>query len=282
MKRAELATLGQQTARILQDGRYTAHDGTQVGIADDVELARAQTRVITPEGWPSLEATAQMKIDQSRNPAVIEVTGETTLAAAQRLNRQGERSIIALNFASAKNPGGGFLGGSQAQEEGLARSSTLYASLLCGQRYYDANRGCRTLLYTDHAILSENVIVFRDDAGMLLPEPYAMAFITMPAVNRGAIRTPDISEEVIAATMRRRIRGVLALGASTGVDAIILGAWGCGVFRNDPTMIADLFAEHLSLGEPWRYAFRRIVFAVFDHTDDERIFTPFAAKLREL
>ncbi|MCP4113573.1 MAG: TIGR02452 family protein [Desulfobacteraceae bacterium] len=54
----------------------------------------------------------------SGNETVIEVTTESTLEAAHRLIKEYNCNHIAcLNFASAKNPGGGFSSGSQAQEE---------------------------------------------------------------------------------------------------------------------------------------------------------------------
>jgi uncharacterized protein (TIGR02452 family) len=71
-----------------------------------------------------LEATTSPE----REPC-IEVVNETTLQGIAALHEEGAERIGALNFASAKNPGGGFLNGSEAREESLARSSALYASL---------------------------------------------------------------------------------------------------------------------------------------------------------
>ncbi|HBR75644.1 MAG TPA: TIGR02452 family protein, partial [Cyanobacteria bacterium UBA11159] len=60
----------------------------------------------------------------------FEVRNETTLMGGERIAlTQKFKKIGVLNFASAKNPGGGFLRGTQAQEESLARSSALYKSL---------------------------------------------------------------------------------------------------------------------------------------------------------
>jgi uncharacterized protein (TIGR02452 family) len=77
----------------------------------------------------------------------------------------------------------------------------------------------------------------------------------------------------IRATMARRIRKVLAVAALYGSDALVLGAWGCGVFRNDPAEIAELFRQALA-GE-FKGIFARVVFAVVDWSDEERFIGPF-------
>src|SRR5205814_6075588 len=116
----------------------------------------------------------------------FEVTNETTLDAARRLAAEGHR-VVALNFASARHPGGGFLKGAIAQEESLCRSSGLYESLRDHEmyRYHAPMPGG---MYTNYAIYSPDVPVFKNDDGELLAEPYLCSFITSPAVNAGAIR----------------------------------------------------------------------------------------------
>ena len=213
----------------------------------------------------------------------VEVTGETTLAAARRLVKDGARCrVAALNFASARNPGGGFLSGSQAQEESLARSSALFASLEAAGDYYAANRANPSKLYTDHAVLSPRVPVFRDDSGALLDEPYYVTFVTMPAVNVGAIPRRAAELARVESVMARRIECVLALAAQSGHRAIVLGAWGCGVFRNEPNIVARLFASALSGASSWRPYFDRVVFAVFDPSPDRSTLSAFEHHLGQL
>jgi uncharacterized protein (TIGR02452 family) len=208
------------------------------------------------------------------------VERESTLSAARRLVvDHGKTGVLCLNFASAKNPGGGFLGGSQAQEESLARSSALYASLCTQNGYYEANRACGTALYTDHMILSRDVPIFRDEAGQLLAEPYLLTILTAPAVNAGAItKNKPQNEELILPTMASRIAKVLAVAAHAGYSHLILGAWGCGVFRNDANDVAELFASVL-LGEgPFAHCFQSVTFAVLDTTPDEQFVGPFQCR----
>ena len=174
-----------------------------------------------------------------------------------------------LNFASARNPGGGFLSGSQAQDESLARASGLYASISRMTEYYEANRRQRSALYTDHMIDSPRVPVFRDDADRLIDEPWCVSMITAPAANAGAVRSNEPENgPLIAEVMGRRIAYVLALAAHQGHDGLVLGAWGCGVFANDPGEVASLFADQLLGDGHYAGAFSEIIFAVLDRRGD--------------
>lgn len=216
------------------------------------ELAEIEARVCRDPG--------------SRRVLTYQVANETTLAGARRLASSARFSQVAvLNFASAVNPGGGFLSGSQAQEESLARSSALHASLLRAPDYYEFHRQQSSFLYSDRMILSPNCPVFRDDDGVLLPEPYLVTFITSPAPNAGALaqnQPADLSR--VPDTLQRRASKLLALAAHVGADALVLGAWGCGVFRNDPATVAGTFRRLLKDGGPFENRFRTIRFSVLD------------------
>ena len=127
-----------------------------------------QTRLYRPDDFTGI---TQDKQDQPLRT----VMAASSLEAAGQYITSGKTAV--LNFASAKNPGGGFLGGSQAQEESLARSSALYGSLMTAWDYYEINRKSPNALYTDHIIYSPDVVVFRNDAGDLLDDPWTVSFI---------------------------------------------------------------------------------------------------------
>lgn len=47
---------------------------------------------------------------------------------------------------------------------------------------------------------------------------------------------------------------------------LVLGAWGCGVFRNDPAQVAGAFRTLLGPGGRFAGAFERVAFGILDRT----------------
>ncbi|RJS25057.1 TIGR02452 family protein [Corallococcus sp. H22C18031201] len=252
-----LEDIGEETVRIARRGTYVALSGQEVSIRDAVSHAVQGTRLYRPGDFESLALPVA-----PGGGMRIEVTPEKTGEAARRLVEMEGARVLALNFASARNPGGGFLGGAKAQEEDLARCSALYACLVTQPEYYDANRAAGTPLYTDHVIYSPDVPFFRNEALELLERPFGVSLMTAPAPNAGqALRAdagvgPRLREVLFARALK-----VLQVAAHQGHRTLVLGAWGCGVFRNNPRDVAEAFAQGLR-ALPGR--FERVVFAVYE------------------
>ncbi|WP_394849129.1 TIGR02452 family protein [Pendulispora brunnea] len=263
MSRAYAAKLAQETMAILERGHYTAPSGRVVRIDALRDEAVARTEDFPPERPVAV-------VPSPGYEPRFEVTNESTLTAAARL-AAGRPAV--LNFASAKNPGGGFLSGAHAQEESLARSSALY-SCLAGRPMYAYHQERPNPLYSHWAIYSPDVPVFRSNEGPLREALYTCAFVTCPAVNAGAVqknRPADVSR--ILPIMRERVHRVLAIMAQKGHDTLVLGAWGCGVFGNDAADIALLFRQ--ALDADFAKTFRHVVFAVLDGSPERRFIRPF-------
>ncbi|MCB9673243.1 MAG: TIGR02452 family protein [Alphaproteobacteria bacterium] len=260
-----LAGLAAETLKVIEEGGYDGPAG-RVDLRAAIDAAVAGTTLITPERAAALVAACS----PGTHPTTIEVTSEGTAEAAHRLVAGGEPRVLALNFASARNVGGGFLGGAQAQEEELCRCSALYACLSTQRAYYEANRAQRSAIYTDHAILSPDVPFFRDVDRSFVARPWTLTVLTSPAPNTGAVLEHDPSAgPALAAAFERRIAQVLAIAADAGHEVLVLGAWGCGAFQGDPELVARLFAE--ALAGPFRGVFRRVVFGVLVRSKrDER------------
>lgn len=263
MERSTLARLGREAVEIMARGSYRAPSGAEVSIADAQARAVAATREIKPTDGP-------LRAPRTDRTTRFEVTPETTLEAAARLTAARP---LALNFASATKPGGGFLGGAQAQEESIARSSSLYATLRDREMHRHHSHP-RNPMYTHWAIHSPDVPIFRKDDGTLLERAHTACFLTCAAVNAGVVLSRDESRKAeVARVMRERIARVLAIAAHEDHATLILGAWGCGVFRNDTEDIALAFRE--ALDGAFARAFEHVVFAVYDTSPERRFRGPF-------
>jgi uncharacterized protein (TIGR02452 family) len=185
--------------------------------------------------------------------------------------------VACLVFASAKSPGGGFLNGAQAQEESLARASALYRCQLAVPQFYAFHRQQGDLRYSDRVIYSPAVPVFRDDDGTLLARLYPVSFLTAAAPNLGAILVdqPGLAAAV-PGVLRARAARVLDVAAAHRHRVLVLGAWGCGVFRNDPVLVASVFAQLLRHRGGW---FEQVVFAVLDRQPGAPTYRAFADAL---
>jgi len=252
---------------IISAGYYVNQRGVRVALAADVTAACQGTRSYSPGQTQRLfNEQAYNAGNVPRHATAFEVTGETSTRAGQRLVlTEAAGNVAILNFASARNPGGGYLGGARAQEEDLCRSSALYTTLREARDYYDAHRANRDTRYSHRVIFSPDVPVYRDNATRLLDEPYQLSYLTSPAPNAGALARHDPSAlDELEELITERAGRVLAVAAHHGVETLVLGAWGCGVFRNDPAMVARAFRGHLTDGGVFEGRFARVVFAVYD------------------
>lgn len=269
MKQSTRREIAKDTLEILEKGFYTNNIGEKVDISLIQKNAVENTHLYTPKELDEL--FIEIRYTYSFDTC-YEVRNETTLDAVRRLVSEGEKDVMCLNFASAKNPGGGFLGGALAQEECIARASGLYPCLLQANEYYEYHRKLNTCLYSDHMIHSPQVPILKTEGGEVLDEVVCTNIITSPAVNAGVVRRNEAGNaDKIIPVMRRRIEKLLNLCLYYQHTALVLGAWGCGVFQNDPEEIAELFKEAF-IGN-FEKQFKRIVFAV--KTDKESIIEPF-------
>jgi len=260
-----------EAVAITREGSYVAPSGRKIEIREAVRRAVEGTVDHREEDsipMPSSPAGA-------KRPKCSVVNG-TSLTSARAFAKRGIVPMV-LNFASAKNPGGGFLNGARAQEESLARGSSLYATIERSPMYaFHRQQG--DALYTSWMIHSPDVPVFRDDdTGALLEEPYACAFLTSAAPNAGVVLQRDYSRrDEVERVMRARVHRALAVMAHHGHRHLVLGAWGCGVFANDPNVVADELAR--ALDGPFAGVFEEVVFAVLDWSAERRFVRPFAER----
>jgi uncharacterized protein (TIGR02452 family) len=136
-------------------------------------------------------------------------------------------------------------------------------------------------MYTNHAIYSPDVVFFRDGNFKLLEKPVTASVLSLPAVNMGQIILKGEDVEQAKLVMKNRMRLCLAIFAKQGRSHLILGAYGCGVFRNDPADIAGWWKALLEDEGDGRF-FSQIVFAVLDHSKDQSNISVFKNSLTQV
>lgn len=226
-------------------------------------------------------------IVQRDKPARIVVSKKRTLEAA---SAYVGKKVCILNFASATNPGGGVVKESSAQEEAICRCSTLYPNLnepKMWNGFYRPHRQELNPLHNDDCIYTPGVIAFKSDTDypQMLPlnRCYKVNVITCAAPNlrekpSNGMNSGDgdmavkISNDDLQELHEKRMRRVLEITAKKGNDVVILGAFGCGAFRNPPEVVARAMK---TVVEEYRNAFETIEFAVYCSPRDDSNYRTF-------
>ena len=227
-------------------------------LLDSCDKSRKGT-VFYPKDKYFDESTFKIKKGQ------INVNENKTFQDVFRLKKlYPKKKICALNFASATTPGGMVKKGSSAQEECLCRSSTLYFALnlrYLYTKYYDPHRDSGDPLYTDALIYIPNIKIIKTDDDFpvrLDKKDYTDVDIITCAAPK--LRNIKISDEKLYEIHVSRAKHILNIALHHGVDIIVLGAFGCGAFRNNPRVVAKAYKDVL---EEYKKYFDVIDFAIY-------------------
>lgn len=168
-----------------------------------------------------------------------------------------EYNVAALNFADALEPGGLVLSGEVTQEENICRCTNLYESITLDKAmsgYYKYNQKMLPICpyYTNALIYSYDVTVFKDDTDYHRIEPRNIDVITCPSPAGGNTKN-------LSALLKERIEGIVVSAVYYEAEVLVLGAWGCGAFRQDAKIMARLFGEVIA---KYKQYFKIIDFAI--------------------
>ena len=224
---------------------------------------------------PANQVLANDQQPRYSQDALIVLSDKRTFQAAMQYP---DKKVAVLNFASATNPGGGVVGGSNAQEECLCRTSTLYANLTDREMmraFYQPHRqqlrsGQMDFTYNDDLIYTPDVVIFKSDTAFptTLPEHHwqKVDVITCAAPNLNYGRQM-ISPDELAQIHENRCRKILAVAQAQNVEVVILGAFGCGAFGNPPEIVAKGMMRAI---QDFSKAFQTIEFAIYCPPYDQR------------
>lgn len=249
---------------------------TDKDLSASIIKAKENTTIFWEDDYPAFDLKALCKTE-------ITVSKNRSYEAAMLLNRSMSRSKIAvMNFANAFHAGGGVTKGSSAQEECLCRTSTLYPLLYrrsLRDTFYKHHHSLNTAKASDALIYTEGVIICKTDEDL----PKRMSRKDWASVDVITVAAPDLrtksnlhaalvgngtfmnDAELFGYHVKRAIH-VLTCAAAKGADTLVLGAFGCGAFQNNPEVVARAYKVAL---EEFPKVFKRIEFAVYcPPTDD--------------
>lgn len=194
---------------------------------------------------------------------------------------EDSKPILVLNLANAVHPGGGVRKGAKAQEEDLCRKSSLILSLESdtARKYYNYNSNLHTRMGSDAVMITPKVEIIRDDKGNLLDDSVIVSVMTCAAPDL-RFGKEGMNDQKYQELVYNRVAGMLKVAAHLGYTVLILGAFGCGAFDNDAHVVSDIFYKVLKEfdydGMQAKDFFRRIDFAVMDHSKDQYNFKEFS------
>ncbi|MBR1673371.1 MAG: TIGR02452 family protein [Eubacterium sp.] len=251
-----------------------------------------RTRLYGSDEYPFMEMPAVDKLD-----AEIRISRKRSFEAASSLVAEyPNKKTAVLNYASAIQPGGGVKNGSSAQEEALCRCSNLYPTLDQSwllDAFYNQNRSMADARHTDACIYSPEIIICKtdDDCPERLPKNKwcTVDVISCAAPNLNSspynAHNPEtgvplsINDEELYQIHLKRARHIMCVAAANKVKILVLGAFGCGAFRNAPEVVARAYR---TVVEEFIKYFDIIEFAIFCRDFDTTNYSIFHDTLFDL
>ena len=230
----------------------------------------------------SEKTTVEFPIESKVEKANIVVSSKRSLEAAEFYAKQGKK-VCVLNFASATNPGGGVVNGSSAQEECICRCTTLYPCLKNDDlwtSFYAPHRKAANPLYNNDCIYTPGVCVFKSDINFPEPLPreewWNVNILTCAAPNlrerpsnamnpHAGYKPVKVTSDELETLLTARIRRIFEVAVANDNEVLILGAFGCGAFRNPPEIVAKVFYNVM---QDYLGYFDTIEYAIY-HTERE-------------
>lgn len=240
-------------------------------LAETVQKSINNTVLYKADDYPEIKRKPD-------SPCRIEVTKERTIESAKNLHSiYPDAKIGILNFASAVNAGGGVVLGASAQEESICRCTTLYPCLATKELqkgYYNPHRIGLNFCYTDNCIYTPDIVVMKSDAlyPQSIPESewFSIDVLTCAAPNLSIAWIP---QNKLYEIHKKRGSHILSIAAANGIDVLVLGAFGCGAFRNNPETVSRAYIDILP---DFMGYFSEIRFAVYSSSEHSRNYQAFS------
>ena len=202
----------------------------------EIDRAIKHTQIYTDNSF-----NTDTKIDNVHN-VTFELVSTDTISTLYN-SPINMTSTLVINFASFTEPGGRFLQGSHAQEESIAHESILYEVLSSFNSYYEENSKYKNRgLYINRALFSPYILIERNSLCL------ETNVLTVAAPNKKVLQySPDMfTEEENTKALIDRIKFIKNICEDKNIKYLVAGAFGCGVFHQNPYEVAKLFIKIFS------------------------------------
>ena len=252
-------------------------------LSESVKVSIANTRFYSHHNYPSIDGA-------SFKDGMVFLSKKRTFQAAMDLHkRYPTKKIGVLNFASATTPGGGVVYGSNAQEESLCRLSTLYPvlnTLTLQNIYYIHNREEQNNIHDDAIIYTPDIVICKTDTiypvYRLRNEDFVKVDILSCAApnlgekpkgkNSEGSKFKMLTDDELYKVLLSRAKHIVHVALANGVDILVLGAFGCGAFKNNPEVVAKAFRK---VTDEYAKFFEEIEFAIYDSILEDKNYDTF-------
>ena len=249
-KKAEATKLAETWLQKLQKEPYKSAVEEAIRKTEHLNPELSELEEIIGCGYNRFEKTEHLVFNQ-----------DVSICAKAALTRSSaEDKVCVLCFASYSNPGGGFIKGSKAQEEDICHNSGLYPILKSKEEVYIQRREKGFVPTYD-----DDFIYVEDCPFIINGKIYKADVIVCAAPNVKSARCSDWESMEI---MSKRMKKIFLYPAVRGCNKILLGAFGCGVFGNDPEFVSMEWQRYV---ENYEGLYKSIVHPVHDK-DMVRIF----------
>lgn len=223
-----------------------------------------------------LSKNTMLAKDESQKVEIIE--GDSFDVALSLKNERKYNNVSVLNMANQTSPGGGFLQGCSAQEEALCRRSNLFDSINIhpiGRNKTNFNPHLKNKMKGTYnvpefgSIYSPKVKVFRGnqdlDGYAYFKKPEEVNVISSAAYDIGHSPKPTNYRE----NTKIKLQMILNTALENNQECVVLGAYGCGAFGNDPKEVASIMKEILQ-ERPVYQQKMKIVFGIIKDNNDTK------------
>ena len=274
------------TMAILDKGNYLVNGKRKTLKLSPKEMQQIQ--VYQPEDIKNISENADLQHIKGTEEVAVDCENMDSYSLAIKryqdfpaLFNENSKPILVLNLANAVRPGGGVRAGSTTQEEELCRRSSLLLSLESSKAsaYYEYNKSLHTRMGSDAVMITPKVEIIKDENRNLLEDSVIVSVMTCaaPDLRHGM---EGMSQKAYQNMLYGRITGMLKVAAHLGYEVLVLGAFGCGAFKNDARVVSDLFYKALKEfnynGMTAQALFRRIDFAILCNPANPYNFNEFA------